>query len=66
MLFLELLAAVRHVLSGPAHPRTGAGSPARLGRLLFSGYLYPFEITSILLLAALVGALAVAGKKEPS
>ncbi len=35
-----------------------------LGRLLFTDYLYAFEITSLLIVAALVGALALAGKKE--
>ena len=34
---------------------------AHLGRLLFSDYLYAFEITSLLILAGLVGALALAG-----
>lgn len=34
-----------------------------LGKVLFSEYLFPFEIVSILLLAALVGAIMI-GKKE--
>ena len=46
----------------------GGGAPGhdvgRLGALLFTDYLYAFEITSLLILAALVGALALAGKKE--
>ncbi len=41
-----------------------AGDIARLGQLLFSDYLYAFEITSLLIVAALVGALALAGRKE--
>ena len=46
--------------------RTGGepiGRPVTLGRLLFTEYLYPFEITSILIIAALVGAIVLA-KKE--
>ena len=33
------------------------GSPAAIGTLLFNEYLLPFEITSILLLVAMVGAI---------
>ena len=38
----------------------GAGT---LGRLLFTDYLFPFEVTSVLLLAALVGALTLAKRR---
>ena len=40
------------------------GGPTELGRLLFTKYLYPFEITSILIIAALVGAIVLVKKKE--
>ncbi|MGZ5425040.1 MAG: NADH-quinone oxidoreductase subunit J family protein [Candidatus Aminicenantales bacterium] len=65
VLLVELiLAGMRALGIGSA----GAAPPdrdiAHLGRLLFSDYLYAFEITSLLILAALVGALALAGKKE--
>ena len=36
-----------------------------LGMVLFKEFLFPFEIVSILLLAALVGAIMI-GKREPS
>lgn len=39
------------------------GTVKNLGRVLFSEFLFPFEITSILLLAAMVGAIMI-GKKE--
>jgi NADH-quinone oxidoreductase subunit J len=39
------------------------GSPAGLGRLLYTTWLYPFEITSILLLVAVVGAVVLAKRK---
>ena len=39
-------------------------SPTELGRLLFSKYLYPFEITSVLIIAALVGAVVLVKKRE--
>jgi NADH-quinone oxidoreductase subunit J len=35
------------------------GSPTSVGTLLFSEYLLPFEITSVLLLAAMVGAIVL-------
>lgn len=40
------------------------GSASALGRLLFSTYLFPFEITSILLLIAMIGAIFLARREE--
>ena len=37
----------------------GFGSPASVGTLLFNDYLIPFEVTSLLLLAAMVGAIVL-------
>lgn len=34
-----------------------------LGRVLFTDYLYPFEIVSVVLLVALIGAIVLAKKK---
>ena len=44
---------------------TGAdpGGAGALGRVLFSAYLYPFELASILLLAAMVGAVILARRR---
>jgi NADH-quinone oxidoreductase subunit J len=42
----------------------GFGSPQAVGELLFSRYLLPFEATSVLLLAAMVGAIALT-RDEP-
>jgi len=42
----------------------GPSDPTSLGRLLFTEYLYPFEITSILIIAALVGSIVLVKKKE--
>ena len=38
---------------------SGFGSPASVGRILFSRYLIPFEVTSLLLLVAMVGAIVL-------
>jgi NADH-quinone oxidoreductase subunit J len=40
------------------------GSPQQVGQLLFSQYLLPFEITSILLLIAMVGAIVLTKKEK--
>lgn len=39
------------------------GSPEAIGRVLYTVWLYPFEITSILLLVAVVGAVVLAKRK---
>jgi NADH-quinone oxidoreductase subunit J len=39
---------------------TGGGNVANLGRLLFTDYLFPFELTSALLITAAVGAMVLA------
>jgi len=40
------------------------GSAEQVATLLFTRYLYPFELTSILLLAAIVGAVIIAKKER--
>jgi NADH-quinone oxidoreductase subunit J len=39
------------------------GNSELIGRLLFTDFLLPFEITSVLLLAAIIGAIILAKKK---
>lgn len=39
------------------------GTPQAIGRALFTQYLLPFEITSILILIAIVGAIVLARKE---
>jgi NADH-quinone oxidoreductase subunit J len=39
---------------------TGGGNVANLGRLLFTDYLFPFELTSALLITAAIGAMVLA------
>jgi len=40
------------------------GSPKTLGKILFTKYLYPFEITSVLIIAALAGAIVLVKEKN--
>lgn len=42
----------------------GFGSPAAVGEVLFSRYLLPFEVVSVLLLAAMVGAIVLTKRKR--
>ena len=37
----------------------GFGSPTSIGQILFDQYIVPFEITSILLLVAMIGAIVI-------
>jgi NADH-quinone oxidoreductase subunit J len=58
------------VLSKKTFPRiaplqSGFGSVEALGDILFSDYLVPFEVASLLLMVAIVGAVAVARGKQP-
>ena len=39
-------------------------SVAKLGELLFTKYMFAFEVTSILIIAAMVGAVVLARKRE--
>jgi len=62
VLLLELVLAAKGVSLGQSPE--GSVSPKEIGQLLFTKYLYPFEITSILIIAALVGAIVLVKKRE--
>jgi len=47
---------------GDAHP--AQSSVAELGRVLFTDYMFAFEVTSILIIASMVGAVVLARKRE--
>jgi len=47
----------------PARIEAAGGNTRVLSELLFSEYILPFELTSVLLLAAIVGAVAIAKRK---
>ncbi len=44
--------------------QTSVTATAKVGRALFRGYVLPFEVVSILLLAALIGAIVLARKED--
>ena len=39
------------------------GNPLEIGRSLFQVYLLPFEVTSVLILIAIIGAVVLASKE---
>jgi NADH-quinone oxidoreductase subunit J len=64
-LLLELVLLVTSRAAAPAPTgTTPVGSAAAIGRLLFTDYLLPFELTSVLLLAAMVGVLLLARSRD--
>ena len=50
-------------LAGTASAEALDASPAAIGRLLFNSYVLPFEVTSILILVAVIGAVVLAKKQ---
>lgn len=43
----------------------GIGTVEHIGSILYTRFLYPFELTSILLLAAMIGAILLAKRRLP-
>jgi NADH-quinone oxidoreductase subunit J len=69
LLLLELVWAVWHVStrqeSGIKDVAVGSvSSVAAIGRSIFTDYAFPFEVTSILILAAMVGAVILARREQ--
>ncbi|MFZ1529751.1 MAG: NADH-quinone oxidoreductase subunit J [Ferruginibacter sp.] len=64
-LFLVLLSAFMTMQNtNPVLMKTGeAGLISKLGKTLFTNYVLPFEISSVLFLSAMIGAVII-GKKE--
>jgi NADH-quinone oxidoreductase subunit J len=50
--------------TGVADERPAVSSVAELGRVLFTDYMFAFEVTSILIIIAMVGAVVLARKRE--
>jgi NADH-quinone oxidoreductase subunit J len=46
-------------LPGPATPVAGYSNTKELGRLLYTDYVYPFELAAVVLLVAIVAAIAL-------
>ena len=64
MLVVELGLALAAGRESGSFPGGSVGSVRAIGRTLFTDYAFPFEVTSILILVAMVGAVVLA-KREP-
>ena len=63
---VALLAELTWIVSRRAGAPRGPGGPGgveAIARLLFTDYLFPFELTSLLLLAAMVGVMLLAKRR---
>ena len=60
---LYFVGASRQTLDDPT--RSAVGATASIGTGLFTEYLLPFEVTSVLILMALVGAMTLARRVAP-
>ncbi len=69
-LFVELSIAILGTAltslesEGPTIP-AGFGSPAAIGELMLERFLVVFEASSLLLLVAAIGAIVLAGRRQP-
>lgn len=65
MLVLAILGRPTNVNSLPSKA-TEIGTTEAIGQSLFTQYLFPFEAVSLLLLAALIGAVVIARRHQPT
>jgi NADH-quinone oxidoreductase subunit J len=64
LIIAVLGSALQGISTRGAHTATGFGSPAHIGELFLTKFLFPFEIASILLLVAAVGAVVLARRRR--
>jgi len=67
-LFLAIVVSLNSFVAGPKGPFTNevikaATNTKVLGKILFTEYIYPFEVVSIVLLVAIIGAIVLAKKR---
>jgi NADH-quinone oxidoreductase subunit J len=66
-LFVILILGIGHAAIGPAHRPTaanGTGNLSGLAQLIFTTYVFPFEVTGALLITAAVGAMVLAHRER--
>jgi len=64
-LFIAMLGSALQGIKGDgAKFHLGFGTPAHIGRLFLTTYLFPFEVASLLLLVAAVGAIVLARRRR--
>jgi NADH-quinone oxidoreductase subunit J len=66
VLLVETMAVIytqRNNLPVVSAPSAAFGTPSSVGEILFNQYLLPFEVTSVLLLVAMIGAIVLSRPK---
>ena len=66
VLVVELWWALSRAGESGAFAGASVSSVSVIGRLLFTDYAFPFEVTSVLILVAMVGAVVLARREEES
>ena len=68
ILFLVILAALKDTHTNGEMNRSSSqiGLIKNLGRTLFQNYVLPFEISSVLFLSAMIGAMVIGKKESPA
>jgi|ERR1051326_572734 NADH-quinone oxidoreductase subunit J len=64
MVLVEIIVGIGITSRSPLPPAAEIGTVESIGKALYSQYLFPFEVTSMLLLAAMVGVVVLAKKKN--
>jgi len=64
LLIVELAWSLGRAGDSGNFPSGAVTSVAAIGRLLFTDYAFPFEVTSVLILVAMVGAVVLARREE--
>ena len=59
-LVVELMWSLSRINASPSFPSGAVVSVATIGRRLFTDYAFAFEVTSVLILVAMVGAVVMA------
>ena len=64
-LFIAMLGSALSGISGRGAPYIlGFGTPEHIGKLFLTTYLFPFEVASLLLLVAAIGAVVLARRRR--
>ena len=64
-LFIAMLGSALHGIKGHGAPyKLGFGDPEHIGKLFLTDYLFVFEVASLLLLVAAVGAIVLARRRR--
>lgn len=63
--FILMYMAIRNLSLGPEAQNLHENNTEQIGMMLFTEYVIPFELVSVVLLVALVGAVILAKKDDP-